>query len=138
MIRPIQTSNTTTSNANYCLQALEPAGLTGLTAAQLNAQVIHLRTLDHAEPLPPEVVAMYNRTTVGERSRVSLQDLSVVLKKHSAESPGAAGLTVIWSSTQTGCAMLSSVQCLRVHYFFGDAPNTQASFACASVTWTPI
>lgn len=84
---------------------MEPAGLNGLTAAQLNAQVLHLRTLDHAEPLPPEVVAMYNRTTVGERSRVSWQDLSALLAQHSYESPGAAGLTVIWSSTQTGHAL---------------------------------
>ncbi len=53
------------------LQALESAGHIGLTAAELNAQVLLLRTKDSDEaPLPPEVVAMYNKTTVTERSRV--------------------------------------------------------------------
>ncbi|DBB11127.1 TPA: hypothetical protein ACH3X3_006586 [Trebouxia sp. C0006] len=53
------------------LQALESAGHIGLTAAELNAQVLLLRTKDSDEaPLPPEVVAMYNKTTVTERSRL--------------------------------------------------------------------
>ncbi|KAL0048657.1 hypothetical protein WJX82_007979 [Trebouxia sp. C0006] len=53
------------------IKALESAGHIGLTAAELNAQVLLLRTKDSDEaPLPPEVVAMYNKTTVTERSRL--------------------------------------------------------------------
>ncbi|DBB04304.1 hypothetical protein WJX77_003918 [Trebouxia sp. C0004] len=53
------------------IKALESAGRTGLTAAELNAQVLLLRTTDSDEPpLPPEVVAMYNKTTVTERYRL--------------------------------------------------------------------
>ncbi|DBA78159.1 TPA: PHD and RING finger domain-containing protein 1 [Trebouxia sp. C0005] len=53
------------------IKALESAGHIGLTAAELNAQVLLMRTSDSDEPcLSPEIVAMHNKTTVTERSRL--------------------------------------------------------------------
>lgn len=54
------------------LQVLEKGGLAGLTPAELNAGVLALRVKDlDAEELSPDLVAVYNNTTVGERSRVN-------------------------------------------------------------------
>ncbi len=63
--------NTLKGSGRDSLQALKSADPIGLTAAELNAQVLLLRTQDsNPTPLPPEVVAMYNKTTRTERSRV--------------------------------------------------------------------